>query len=69
MLPWSTVHVMNVYVDIVLTHEYDNNIQKENVPPPLPFPYPKIYPIIVPGITSYANTSHINILFSSAVHA
>ena len=62
MFPWSTVHVMNAYVDNVCIHEDDNNRTKENTSPPLPLPYPKIYPLIVPGIISYANTSHFIIV-------
>ena len=65
MFTWSTVHVMNVYVDNVCILEDDNN----NLPPPLPLPYPKIYPIIVPGIISYANTYYFVIVFFGAVHA
>ena len=69
MFNWSTVHVMNVYVDNVCIREDDNNIPRENVPPPLPLSYPKIYPIIVPEIISYANTSHFIIVIFGAVHA
>ena len=69
MFPWSTVQVMNAYIDNVYILEDDKNIPKENVPPTLPLPYPKIYPIIFPGLISYANTSHFIIVFSGAVHA
>ena len=69
MFPWSTANVMNAYVDNVCICEYDNNIPKENVPPPLPLHYPKIYPIIVPVIISYANTLHFIIVFFGVVHA
>ena len=65
---WSTVHVKNAYVDNVCISEDYNNSPRENVPPPLPFSYPKIYPIIVPGIISYSNTSHFIIVFFGAVH-
>ena len=50
-------------------HEDDTNSQKENVPPPLPLPHPKIYPVIAPGLISYSKTSHLIILFIDAVHA
>ena len=63
MFPWSIVHFMNAYVYNVLICEDDNNSPRENVPQPLTFSYPKIYPIIVPGIISYANTSHFIIVF------
>ena len=69
MFPWSTMHVMNAYVDNLCIREYDNNIPKENLPPPLPLPYPKIYPIIVPWLIIYANTSHFITVFFYAVHA
>ena len=69
MFPWSTVHVMNSYVDNVCIHENDKNIPQKNVPTPLPLPYNKIYPRIVPGIISYANTSHVIIVFFGAVHS
>ena len=69
MFPWSTVHVMNAYADNVCINEDDNNSPKENVPPPLPLSYPKIYHIIVPEIISYANTSHFIIVIFGAVHA
>ena len=69
MFPWSTVHVMSAYVDNVCICEDDNNSPKENLPPLLPLPYPKIYPIVVTGIISYANTSHFIILFFGVVHA
>ena len=54
---------MNSYVDNVCICEYDNNSPKENLPPTLPLLYPKIYPIIGPGLISYANTSHFIIVF------
>ena len=63
MFPWITVHVMNAYIDNVRISEDDNNTQKENLRPPLPLPYPKIYHLIVPGIISYANTSNFIIVF------
>ena len=69
MFTWSNVYAMNAYVDNVCISEDENNTPKENVPPPLPLPYPKICPIIVPRIISYANTSHSIILFFGAVHA
>ena len=46
MFTWSTVHVMNGYIDNVCIGEDDDNSPKENVPPPFPLTYPKIYPII-----------------------
>ena len=67
--PWSTLHVMNEYVDIVCIHEGKNNIPKENVPPPLPIHYPKIYPITVTGIIRHAKTSYFIIVFVDEVHA
>ena len=60
---------MNTYVDNLYNIEDDNNSPKENVLPPLPLSYPKVYPIIFPGIISYANTSHFVIVFFGAVHA
>ena len=69
MFPWITVHVMNAYVDNICIREDDNNIPTENIPPTLPLHTPKIYPIIVPGIINYANTSHFIIVFFGAVHA
>ena len=69
MFPWSTMHVMNAYVYNICICEDDNNSPRENVPPPVPLSHPKIYPIIVPGIISYANTSHFIIVFFGAVHA
>ena len=69
MFPWSTVHVMNAYLDNVCIREDDNNSPNENVPPPLPLPYPKIYPMTVPEIVIYANTSHFIIVIFGTVHA
>ena len=69
MFPWSTVHVKNEYVDDVFICENENNRPKENVPPPLPLPFPKIYPRIVLGIISYASTSQFIIVFFGSVHA
>ena len=63
------MHVIDIYVYNVCIREDDNNAPKENLPPPLPHTYPKIYPIIVPGLISYANTSHFIIVFFGAVHA
>ena len=59
---------MNAYVDNVCICDDDSNSPKENVPPPLPLPHPKIDPIIVPGIIRYANISHFIIVFVDAVH-
>ena len=59
---------MNAYVENVCISEDENNILKENVPPPLPFPYPKIYPIIVTGLISYANTYHFIVVFVDEVY-
>ena len=59
---------MNVYVENVWISYDDNKILKENIPQPLPLPYSKIYPKIVPGIISYYNTPHFNIVFDYAVH-
>ena len=50
MFPWSTVHVMNACVDNVCIPEDDNNVPEENLPPPFPLPYPKIYSIVVMGL-------------------
>ena len=69
MFPCSAVHVMSAYVDHACIREDDNNSPKENVLPPLPLPYPKIYPIIVPGFINYSNTSRFIIEFVDAVHA
>ena len=63
MFPWSKVHVINAYVDNVYIRDDDTNIPKENLPPPLPVPYSKIFPIVVPKIIIYANTSHFMIVF------
>ena len=68
-LRWSTLHVINTYVDNVCTCEDDKNTPKENLSPPLPVTYPKIYPTIVPGIIIYVNTSHLIIIFVDVVHA
>ena len=65
----STVHVINVYIDNSCVSEDETNTSKENVPPPLPVTYPKIYPIVVPKIIRYANTSHFIIVFVDVVHA
>ena len=69
MFPWSTIHRMNTYVDNVFICEDENNNPKQNVPPPLPLPYHKIYHIIVPGLISYANTFHIIIVLFGALCA
>ena len=63
------MHVMNVYVDNASIFEDDTNISKENVPPPLPVTYPKIYHIVVPKIIRYSNISHSIIVFVGVVHA
>ena len=47
MFTWSTLHVMNSYVDNICSIEDETNIPKENVPPPILVPYPNIYPIVV----------------------
>ena len=69
MFIWSTVYVMNAYVDNVFICEDNNNSPKQTVPPPLPLPYRKIYPIILPGLIKYFKTSHFIYLFVGAVHA
>ena len=69
MFPWVAVHVMNAYVDNVCILEDDNNIPKENIPPPIHLPYLKIYPILVPEIISNSNTSHFIIVFVDVAHA
>ena len=69
MFPWSNLHVMNEYVDNVLILEDDTNSIKENVPPPLPVTYPKVYPIAAPKIISYSNTSHLIIVFDDVFHS
>ena len=68
MFTCITVHIMNAYVDNVCIREDDTKCPKENVPPPLPIPYPKIYPIVVPKLIRYFNTSHFIILFFDIVH-
>ena len=68
MFHCSNVHVINAYVDNVCICEDEVNIPKENVPPPLPVPYSNIYPILVPNIVSYTNTSHFIIVFVDVVH-
>ena len=68
MFPWIDLHVMNAYVDNASIREDDTKISKENAPPPLPVPYPKIYYIVVPKIIRYSNTSHSIIVFVGVVH-
>ena len=68
MFTWIAVHVINEYLYNVRINEDENNSPKENAPPPLPVPYLKIYPIVVPKIISYANTSHFIIVFVDVVH-
>ena len=69
MFPWSTVHVMNAYVDNVCINKDYTNIPEENVPPPIPAPYPKIYPLKVPELIRYVNTYHFIIVIFDVVHA
>ena len=69
MVSWSNMHGMNAYVDNVCILKYDTNRPKENVPPPLPVPYPNIYTIVVPKIISYANTYHLILLSIDVVHS
>ena len=68
MFPCSNIHVMNAYVYNLCIREYVNNSPKENVQPPLPLPCPKIYPIIVPGLISYSNTSYFIIVLFDTFH-
>ena len=63
------MHVTNSYVYNVCIFEDDTNSPKENSPPPLPVPYPKIYPIAVPKVIRYTNTSHLIIVFVDVFHA
>ena len=63
------MHVMTAYIYRLCIHEDDTNSPKENVAPPLPITYPNIYPIVIPNIISYGNTSYFIIVFFSAVHA
>ena len=60
----SLMHMYMMYAFMRMTP----TSQKENVPPLLPVPYPKIYPIVVPKIINYANTSHFIIVFVDVVH-
>ena len=69
MFPWSIVHVINAYVDHLCIHEDDTNIPKENLPPPPPVPYHQTYPILVPNLIRYVNTSHLVIVFVDVVHS
>ena len=69
MFPWIPVDVMNAYVADACIRDDDTNSPKENVPPPLPVFYTKIYPIVVPNIIIYVNTSHFVIVFVDVVHA
>ena len=69
MFHWSTVHVMDAYLDHVCIRVDENNKSRENVPPKITLPYHKIYPIIVPGIVRYVNTSKFILVFFGAVHA
>ena len=41
MFPCITMHVVNAYVDHLCNRGDDTNRPKENLPPPLPIPYPK----------------------------
>ena len=69
MFPWSIVHVINAYVDNLCIHEDDTNSPKENLPPQLPAPCPKVYHIVVLIIIRNATTSHFIIVFVDVVHA
>ena len=68
IFPWSTVNVTNSYVDNVCICEDGTNSPKENAPPPIPVPYPKIYPIVFSNIIRYVNTSHFILVFVDVVH-
>ena len=50
MLSWSNLNVMNKFVENVYINEAETNRPKENVPPPLPVPYPEIYHILVDNV-------------------
>ena len=69
MFTWITIHVINEYLYNVRINEDENNSPKENAPPPLPVPYLKIYPIVVPKITVYDNNSHFVFVFFDVVYA
>ena len=68
VFPWSNVNI-NAYGDNVCISKDNTNSLEENVPPPLPVTYQKIYPILVPKINIYDNTSHFIIVFVDVVHA
>ena len=61
--------VNNSYLYNVCIREDDTNSPKENVPPPLPIPYPEIYHIVVPNVISYSNTSHFIIVFDDIFYS
>ena len=69
MFPWSNVHVMNTYVDNVWNRKDNTNSPEENVAPQFTAPYPKIYPIKVPRLISYVNTSTFIIVFVDSGNA
>ena len=60
---WNNVHVMNAFVYNVCIHDADTNSPKENLQPPLPIPYLKIYPLVVSKIIRSAKTSYLIIVF------
>ena len=69
MFTCITMNVMNEFLDNICIHEADINIPKENIPPPLPVTFPKIYPIVVPKSIRYANNSYFIIVFVDVFHA
>ena len=54
---------MNAFVYNVCIHDADTNSPKENLQPPLPIPYLKIYPLVVSKIIRSAKTSYLIIVF------
>ena len=69
MFPLSNGHFVNSYVDDVCIREDYTNRPKENLPPPLPVPYLKIYPKVATKIIIYTNTYHFIIVFVEIFHA
>ena len=68
MSPCINVHVMNECVYNLYIREYDTNIPKENLPPPLPVTYQNIYPVVFPNTISYTSTSNFIIIFFDIFH-
>ena len=59
MFTWSNIHVMNVFVDNVWNHEADTNSPKQMYQQQFLFNAQYIYPVLVPKVIKYANTSYL----------